>query len=222
MKSIIKINSDINRLGNEMVNCKLHCDKIENNPEFGAIPRGLYLETKNRSTGKGIIVVGMNPGKIQKNDNGEYSAILRKASSYENYKSAFETYVLYKNSYHNRIRQIIDALNFNGPILWTEIVKCQSENNGELPATTIRTCVHRFLKKEVELLDYPILALGDKAYNTCLLIFPERKVIGCSHPSGANVSFPGFFKNLISKKNKVMLHLDKLKDDGSVHLKDIL
>jgi len=193
--------------------------KIKKNE--GIIPRGLYLETLNRAKTKGVIVVGMNPGRIN-NDSQEYKNLLKDKISYYNYVKAFEKNILYKHPYFKRTHEVLEILKFTGPILWTEIVKCQSEENGKLSYDTIRNCVHKFLKKEVELVDYPIFALGDKAYNTCLLLFPERKIIDSQHPPGANSNFYNFLK--LIKKHQLILRtkINNLKSNGTICLKDAL
>jgi hypothetical protein len=215
-----ELNLKINKIGKRMVNCSLSCEGIENNKKEGIIPRGLYLETKDRVGDKGIIVVGMNPGRMQKDDK-EYRDILKDVASYKNYVKAFEDNILYKHPYFERTRKVLDILGFVGPIIWTEIVKCQSKENGKLSFSAIRNCVHRFLKKEIDLIDYPLLALGDKSYNTCLLIFPERKIIGCPHPSGANSSFHSFLKYLENRKSNIKKIVDNLQDNETIHLKEL-
>jgi len=219
--NIKQLQIEINNLGQKIVNCESICDKVENKKKEGITPRGLYLETKSRDAGNMIIVVGMNPGRIQKDDE-EYKDTLKDVTSYENYTKALESHILYKHSYFKRTREILSILGFNGAILWTEIVKCQSEENGKLPYSTIRNCVHTFLKKEVNLTDCPILALGDKAYSTCLLIFPERKIIGVPHPSGANSGFKKFLIELEANKEEIKKRISQLKENEAVHLKDII
>ena len=216
-----QLKNKIYQIGQEMVNCSLNCNGIENKKKIGAIPRGLYLETEKRTKEKGIIVVGMNPGKID-NDPQEYKDILKEKCSYQNYIESFKKNILHKSPYFERTREILDILNFTGPILWTEIVKCQSEENGKLDFPTIRNCAHKFLKNEVALVDYPILALGDKAYPTCLLIFPERKIIGSPHPSGANPRFHRFLKNLKGKQLKIKQKIGSLEGNESIHLKELI
>lgn len=211
---------DIDKLGEKITNCTFRCDGVENNPKEAAIPRGFYLELNDRTNAPGIIVVGMNPGRI-KRDGSEYREILRNNGSYSNYKDAFERNILYKHHYFKRTRKILKILDIAGPILWTEIVKCQSDENKKLAPQTIRVCVHKFLKKEVSLVKGPILALGNKAYNTCLLIFPERKIIGVYHPSGANVGFDEFLKFLTNKKSRILRKISSLPDNGSINLGDL-
>lgn len=220
--NIEELNIKINKIGQQMVNCPLSCEGIENKKKEGIIPRGLFLETNGRTGDNIIVIVGMNPGRMQKDDK-EYKDTLKDVKSYKNYAKSFENKVLYKHPYFKKTREVLGILNFNGPILWTEIVKCQSEENGKLPYSTIRKCVHTFLKEEVKLIDDSIImALGDKAYNTCLLIFPERKIIGCPHPSGANSGFHKFLNDLKDKKQSIVKSIDKLKDTDTVHLKDII
>ena len=99
--------------------------------------------------------------------------------------------------YYARLRRLVGAIGFLGPILWTELAKC--ENNeatpGMLPLQTFRTCTSAFLQREVSVLpaDWVLIAVGAEAYKGLAYRFPERSVIGVPHPAGSHGHFRALF-----------------------------
>ena len=100
---------------------------------------------------------------------------------------------------------------FDGPILWTELVKCQcSDKNGVIPIQTMRTCINIYLKKEIELLpNYTIFGVGNSAFEFCALSFPHHFIIGVPHPTGSYGNFSRLSKNIDRNEQK---YLDKISE----------
>ncbi len=218
-----EIFSQINNLGNELVKCSLNCSGIDNLKREGKIPRCINLEFEHRNpNGQGVIIAGMNPGKAQKKEMRIY---IENDGSYESHKNFMKEYILKngKNRYHDEIREIVNILGFDGLILWSEIVKCQSQKGvKQLDVQTIRNCVHRFFKKEIELFKgFPILAIGNESFRTCSLLFPDRQIIGIEHPSGANRSYTRFKKKLLENIEQIKIKLNNLEKTKAIHLNDL-
>jgi hypothetical protein len=218
-----EILSQINSLGNELVKCPLNCVGIDNVKQDGKIPRCINLELENRnSDGKGVIIAGMNPGKAKKE---EMKIYISDNGSYDSHKYFMNQYILKegKNKYHDEIREIVTLLGFDGPILWSEIVKCQSkEGINKLDVQTIRNCVHRFLKKEIELFkEFPIIAIGNESFRTCSLLFPDRQIIGIEHPSGTNRNYSKFKRKLVENIKSIKVKINNLRENEAIHLNKI-
>lgn len=63
---------------------------------------------------------------------------------------------LNNRSYFKRTRDLITLLGFDGNILWTDLAKCEClGKNGKLPIQTLRVCINRFLRKEVNFSSIP-------------------------------------------------------------------
>lgn len=200
----MKIQDIINRIdqiGRELVNCQNCCKDIVNDPHKGVIPRCLYLEYEKRR-GRGSIVVGLNPGRSDEKERNYYK---EKGTTYNAVKDFFQKERAEKHLYYIRIRGFIDLIGLSGPILWSELVKCEKRQRRiELPLDTLRTCTGKFLKKELEVMpdDWPIIGVGREAYKACSYLFPDRTVIGIPHPTGSHGQFSSILtKNKTLRKN---------------------
>ena len=93
--------------------------------------------------------------------------------------------------------KLVHALELKGPVLWTELVKCQSEPEvKELPVQTLRTCSGEFLRRELERLpeNWPLFGVGWEAYKALAYLFSARTVIGVPHPTGSYGHFTALFE----------------------------
>lgn len=106
--------------------------------------------------------------------------------------------ILDTSKYYNSLRKLVNELGFTGPILWTELVKCESETPGELPPLqTFRDCTKIFLTEELKLIpeNCPLIAVGKQVYNALAYRYPSRIVIGVPLPTGSYGHFPKLFDN---------------------------
>jgi len=191
-----KLHKVIDRIGKKLVRCKWQCDGIENKPEEGKIPRCLILESKGRKR-NGIIIIGENPGRAGGTENSQ----LIKAN-YDKYIEFWKEKKGEKKGegkedkgYYGKLREFAEKLGFKGPILWTDVVKCQKDidknKKSELPAQTIRNCVNEYLLEEVEKApeNWPIIACGKVAFNAVSYLFLDRLIIGIPHVTGSYGDF---------------------------------
>jgi len=212
----------INELGEKLVKCNLNCEGINNNPKLGIIPRCLIQE--NRDGKNSCIVVGLNPGKC-KNKEREY--YLSKGIKFDSLSGYFFESNLNNRPYFKRTRDLITLLGFDGDILWTDLAKCEClGKNGEIPIQTLRVCINRFLRKEVELFKCStIFALGNVAFDFCALSFPNHFIVGLPHPSGSYGDFTKLKKRVLSNTKHFTDNISKTKDDNNnyraVHLSKI-
>lgn len=196
--------AQLNKIGNNFVRCSLQCEGVVNKPSSGIIPRGLIYEKRDPNK-PCVVVVGINPGKSEKEQRKFY---LKNKNSYQ---SVVDLWAKKNNSwqYYKKSRALFDDLGLSGDIIWTDLAKCEcSGKNGEVPTQTLRICIDRFLQKEIETISkkFIIIALGNTSFNFCALRFPKYFVIGLPHPSAY-----GHWKKL----------KDNIKKDKAKHIKEI-
>lgn len=207
-----KIENRIYMLGKKLVRCDENCK--DTTREDWRIPRCLTLETENRKGEKGVIIIGINPGHA---NTQERQFFKNHGGTYDAWKERFNHYSKRKIAYFERSRRLADELGFSGPILWTDLAKCELKDGNTYPsAQTLRICISNFLEKELKILpSYPIIALGNNVFNFCSLRFPERLVIGVPHPSGkwSIKTFNRMFTRSGKIKSKFKDELNKMKDE---------
>lgn len=208
MEKIIKIAKGLNQ-------CKLYCEGIINDPKRGIIPRCLFNEPRNKN-GKCAIVIGLNPGKSSLNERNYY---LKNNNTYQAGQDYWENKI--KNfAYFNRSRELISIFGFTGDIVWSDLAKCESaEKRGEVPVQTLRICIDRFLKREIESLpkNFTIISLGNEAFQFCALRFPNRFVLGLPHPTGAWGTYSRLRKNVNKNKKKYLDLINAQKDENGYY-----
>ena len=179
-----KLEESVRQLGEKLVKCNLKCDGIKNDPNKFYIPRYVFLE--KRDGHKTCIVVGLNPGKCPQDERDYYR---KNGIKYDSIEGYFQENL--QKPYFKRTRDLITGLGFEGDILWTNLAKCEcKDQNGELPVQTLRVCINRFLRHEIELLSSStIFALGNVSFNFCALRFPNHFVVGIPHPTGSHGNF---------------------------------
>jgi hypothetical protein len=203
---MIDLNAFINTIGSELVNCsnKLVCQGINFNPEKGVFPRCLYLETDGRDLDKqGCVIIGLNPGTILDKEEGngvgireknKFSSLIKfkdltleqdRESLFQEQNKFFNEDIKNNVVYYRRIKAIINFLEIKGPILWTELVKCECPKSSDgLIKSTVYNCATKYLFKELEMVpkEWPIFAIGDETYRY-LLLRESIKLIGLPHAS---------------------------------------
>jgi hypothetical protein len=182
------LRATIETIGAQMVRCDRACTGVLLDPPSGAVPRSLYLEEGTEKGSLGAAVVGMNPGQPMK---GEFAHYLQNGNSYAAVTTWFAQHGR-THRYHKNIRRLLDCMDVAGPILWTELAKCQSLTAGKAPPLqTFRTWSSAFLNRELEALPtfWPILAIGRDAYSAVSFRFADRRVVGVPHPTGSKGHF---------------------------------
>lgn len=212
----------INKIGDRLVKCNLNCEGVNNCSKLGIIPRGLIQESRKGK--KSCIVVGLNPGKCSDSERQYYLTKGIKFSSISGY--FFET-SLNQRPYFKRTRDLITFLGFDGKILWTDLAKCEClGKNGKVPIQTLRVCIDKFLRKEIEFFSCStIFALGNDAFIFCALSFPNHFIVGLPHPSGSYGNFINLKKRIESNPKYYINDISKTKDHKgnfrAVHLSKI-
>ncbi len=179
----------------ELVKCNLNCEWIRNDPKQWILPRWLLLE--KREWKNKCIVVWLNPGKCKKDEKKFY---LENGLTYKSSQDYFEISWLKNYPYFKRTRDLISDLGYDWDILWTDLVKCEClGENWLIPMNTLRICINKFLRKEIEIFEWQIIfALWNKSFDFCALSFPNYFVVWLPHPSW---SYWDFFK----LKNKILI-----------------
>ena len=182
-----KTSKEIAKIGKRMMEDEKwgrFCD-IDYRPQKGIVARCLYYEEKGRK-GAGVIIVGLNPSKAKPLESSYF-----KDKSHRNYAGAVRFWEKEREdckSYYGPLRDLADKIGLTGPILWTELVKCQAIKNGKISVDTIRYSISNYLCREVALFPKgtPIIAVGKRAFELLAYVYPDRKIIGVPHPSRGN------------------------------------
>jgi len=188
------IEIDLDQLGKELVNCSDGCADIVCNQRKGILPRCMILERPN-AKGRGCLAVGLNPGPSKAFERTFY---IKHGISYRTVKEYWHE----NNSkipYYSKSRRIIDAIGLTGPIIWSDLAKCENKlslKNQPPRLQTLRHCYHRFLRHELELMrdKWPVLGFGWEAYRALAYLVPKRAVIGIPHPTGSHGHFTALFE----------------------------
>lgn len=128
----------IDRLGAELVMCGDGCAGIWRDQSKGLLPRSLFLE-RPEATGRGCLAVGLNPGTSSARERAFY---LDSEITYDRVK-AYRTSIA-NIPYLMRARSVIDQLGLSGPIIWSNLAKCENESGRkELQPANDPTAVRR-------------------------------------------------------------------------------
>ena len=177
----------IDRLGIDLVSCKDGCTGIVQRQSAGVLPRSLFLERAD-ATGRGCVAVGLNPGTSKPAERDFY---IKYGITYDLVKD-YRTRISEK-PYFARTRSVIDQLGLTGPIVWSNLAKCENESDrdGLPPLQTLRHCTRRFLVRELQECppDWVVLGIGWEAYRALAYLVPEHTVIGIPHPTGGYRDF---------------------------------
>jgi hypothetical protein len=178
------IESAVLRIGRRIVACRGDCRGVSCDRPAGVLPRCLIWEPAGRKTAGGCAVIGINPGQAKADETEYYQ---REGATYGAFLRFWKRTIA-SYPYYRRTRNLLRSLGLNGPILWTELAKCQNEpgKGGSPPLETLRRCSWRFLRHELALVPrWPLIALGREAYRALAYMYPDRTVIGVPHPAGA-------------------------------------
>lgn len=190
--SIDTLPTIVDRAGKDILRCDDRCAGIWLDREAGILPRGLYLE-RREARGRGCFAVGINPGASKPKERDFYLNSGITLKSLNEYRESISD-----NPYFARSRSVIDRISLGGPILWTNLAKCQNEKGrkGFPPLQTLRHCVHRFLRRELDAIPagWAVLGIGSEAYRALAYLVPDRVVIGIPHPTGAFQAFRRMFQ----------------------------
>jgi hypothetical protein len=181
----------VDEIGQVMVSCDRHCEGIHRNPCAGILPRCLVLESQNWGSGRGCVILGLNPGQSRDQEHRYYGT---HGATYKSVVKYWQDFVRERKYYHS-LRHLADQLGLSGPILWTELAKCEKDPDFvHVPLQTLRTCVSLYLRPELECTPntWALLAAGREAFRAAAYLCPERAVLGVPHPMGAWGGFKQF------------------------------
>jgi hypothetical protein len=184
----------IQEVGRDLVACRRACGGVVCRLDTGQLPRCLFLETEHRSGARGAAIVGLNPGRSSHDERNYY---LAHGCTYDATVSWFQKHGP-SHPYYRHLRKLADALGLTGPILWTELAKCESAPGVKgPPLQTFRNCTRAFLQRELEVVpdEWPLLGVGAEAYKALAYRFPNRTVLGVPHPTGSRGHFHALFKS---------------------------
>ena len=198
------IKESLFKLGEKLVDCPYNCDGISHDKQKGILPRCMVFdEAVKDPSAKGAVIVGINPGKSKDNEKIFY---LKNGINYGSVEAYWKENIS-DLKYYNQLRKLVEQLGITGPILWSELVKCENSGDKLPEIQTFRHCTGKFLKEElniIQIVEWPIFAVGKVTFNALAYLCPERIVIGVPHPTGSH----GHFSYLFDKGNDEKLKLD--------------
>lgn len=199
MSNVDAIAEHIREIGEQMVANYQPSPDVMLDKKEGIIPRCLIFEHESRNPQRqGSVVVGINPGNSGVEEQQFYRT---RGCSYDavlawHFDSEPHARRRGKNHpYYRSLTGFLDAAGLDGPILWTELVKCESKQDTVLSIETIRKDINRYLFRELEKIpnDWPLIGVGRKAYEILAYRFCSRQVIGIPHPTSSHGQFAALF-----------------------------
>jgi uracil-DNA glycosylase len=180
-----ELRKEIEQVGAELVRCRQPCAGIARDQAIGILPRCLVLETDGRAAGHGCAVVGINPGRASERERAYY----RDAQGAYAAVVGWFAEIGFTHRYYTSLRRVVTQLGLGGPILWTELAKCESAPGrvGLPPLDTLRRCTGLYLRRELAAvpLSWPLIAVGGEAFKALAYLHTERTVLGLPHPTGS-------------------------------------
>lgn len=199
-----EIKEAIYKIGVKMVQDHLYYSDVVNDPANGIVPRCLIYEEEGRDLyGRGSVMVGINPGRANETEREFYQ---RRGAAYEATLEYWDEKIK-SLRYYKRGRALVDGIGLHGPILWTELVKCESPKGVKLSVQTIRDSINLYLFEELKVIpeNWPLIGIGYKAFEILAYRFPKRTVIGIPHITGSYGQFNKLFTNKINPRAKQQL-----------------
>lgn len=178
-----KVEEEIAAIGKQMVACDHKCAGISCDQSNGMLPRCLTLESTGRSNGTGCVIVGLNPGHA----NAAEIAYYGKVATYETTVKYWHAHIT-SQPYYERLRRLMKSFNLDGPILWTELAKCENVAGAKYqPLNALRVCAGKFLANELGAIpkDWPLFGVSRETYKALAYLYPDRTIIGVPHPRRA-------------------------------------
>jgi hypothetical protein len=216
------LNKRLNTIGGKITDCISKCEGVENKPEEGIYPRCFYPEIHSKKGYFDYIVIGLNPGAAGELERAFLQYIKSQKKSkfgFEDIKTVMEP-IVESNDYYKRVRAFLKLYPGNREkkdlnILWTELVKCQSElKNKRLEYSTKKKCFEKFLDDEIEVFTKtkhkkPLLILLGREVETFFNEYkkenPQRKklrklkYLELFHPTGSRKFHSYFLEKNIQK-----------------------
>jgi len=202
------ISDAIYKIGEDMVKNHPQYSDVVYDPKNGIVPRCLIYEEEEGHVlpVPGSVIIGINPGHATKWEREFYK---KHGPTYEATLKCWDEKIK-NHPYYVRGRALVDSIGLHGPILWTELVKCESlPDNTVLSVQTIRDSINRYLFKELEVIpkNWPLIAVGSEVFKILGYRFPERTVIGIPHITGSYGQFHKLFsKNKLNPKAEKQLN----------------
>jgi len=142
------------------------------------------FRVQGRSSGCGCAIVGINPGHAKKDEINFYK---REGAKYDVVVKYWHKKITSRR-YYVKLRGLMDSFGLSGPILWTELAKCENAPGINFPPLkALRMCTGQFLTRELEVIPpkWPLIGIGMEAYKALAYCYPAKTVIGVPHPTGA-------------------------------------
>jgi hypothetical protein len=85
--------------------------------------------------GQGWVILGINPGRGSNSNDPERDRYKRGPVAYQTHLDYWNENIGTSHRYHIASRNFLSRVGLSGPILWTELVKCENdERRDQFPA----------------------------------------------------------------------------------------
>lgn len=182
--NLVELEAELVRAGKESMHCERRCGGVRNSVEEGFFPR--YTMIVGSGDKIGCIIVSLAPPQVGARDQKSLAAARSYEEALKQCRSKVESSALY-----SKLDAFRNKLGLEGTAMWTTLCKCERIKGKELPSETIQACAESHLAKELELVDksVPIIALGNRAFNTVRQNFADRFVLNVPSPDGSPSDF---------------------------------
>jgi uracil-DNA glycosylase len=187
-----KLETELLRLGPESIQCRRKCEGVRNSPEEASLPwQAMVL---GQSDEVSCVIVGLAPPRTASR-NQRLLVTARDQEEMLGYRrSRVES-----SAFYSRLDAFRRELELDGAAIWTTVCKSERIKGQKLPPETVQTCAESYLARELELVDksVPIVAVGNRVFDTVRQYFPDRFVLNVPSPEGSRGDFQ---KTLDNKK----------------------
>jgi hypothetical protein len=94
-------------------------------------------------------------------------------------------------AYFSKLTDLCAELGLKDTFIWTPLCKCQRIKGQKLPPQTMEACARNLLARELEPVEraVPIVALGNRVFDTIRRCFPDRFVLNVPSPDTSRGDF---------------------------------
>ncbi len=186
----IELEAELSRVGKESLRCERRCEGVKNSPDDGLSP----WPTMVSSTGAkaGCVIVSLTPLRTAPRKQKLLAATKDSGDLLKHRQERLES-----SAFYSKLDAFRNELGLKGATVWTTLCKCERIKGRELPSETIQACIGSHLAKELEHIDksVPLIAVGNRAFNTVRQNFPNRFVLNVPSPDGVRGDFQKTIEN---------------------------
>ncbi|MDH5483488.1 MAG: hypothetical protein OEY22_11535 [Candidatus Bathyarchaeota archaeon] len=186
----IELESALGEAGKELMHCKRGCEGVWSSVEDGVPSRHTIVSGLGDKVS--CVIVSLAPPRTATRDQKLLAATRGYRELLEHCRSKVES-----SAFYSKLDAFRKNLGLKGAAVWTTLCKCERIKGQGLPSETMQACVGSHLARELELVDksVPIIAVGNRVFNTVRHNFPDRFVLNVPSPDGSRGDFQKTMNN---------------------------